>query len=41
MSNKLEQGRIKGNIVNFTTRKLNKSIDFYGFLCYHKNSRDD
>ena len=41
MSNKLEQGRIEGNIVNFTTINLNKSIDFYGFLCYHENSRDD
>ena len=41
MNNKLEQGRIGGNIVKFTAIKMNKSIDFYGFLCYHENSRDD
>ena len=41
MNNKIEQG-IKGcHVVNITSIKLNKSIDFFRKICYDENSRDD
>ena len=40
MNNKLEQGKNWVNIVNFTSIKLNKSIDFLDNICYYKSSRE-
>ena len=33
LSNKLEQGRNRANVVSFTSIKLNKSLDFLKHLC--------
>ena len=41
MNTKLEQGKIRVNVVKNTHIKLNKSIDFLINLCYYENSRDD
>ena len=41
MNNKLEQGTNRVNVVNITSIKLNKSIDFFVRLCYDEISRDD
>ena len=41
MYNKVEQGKTRVNVVDFTSEKLNKTIAFLKKVCYHKNSRDD
>lgn len=41
MNNILEQGTNRATIVKITSIKLNKSIAFFGKLCYHKDSRKD
>ena len=41
MNNKIEQGINRYIVVIFTAIKLNKSIDFFALMCYHKSSRDD
>ena len=40
MNKKIEQGKIRVNVVKITSIKLNKSIDFLEKLCYDKNSRE-